>query len=76
MDEFDYCRACGFSVMEFDCAEVRKPLVEALTDLFAMIEEGFLVRDTSRDASPDYFKQALQFTQRLAKCHDSLVKVK
>ncbi len=63
------------SLLRAHDAEVRKPLVEALQELFAMIEEGLLVRDISKDHEADYFTKALKFTQRLSKARTPLAQV-
>ncbi len=49
-------------------------LADALKDMFAMIEEGLLVRDISKDGQPDYAIRMLRFTQRLAKANTALAK--
>jgi hypothetical protein len=45
---------------------------EALRDMFAMIDEGLLVRDISHDHEPDFYMKAIQFSMRLAKAKKAL----
>lgn len=47
-------------------AEVER-LKEAINDVCAMIDEGFLVRDTSRDGASDWAVKTMRFMQRLVK---------
>lgn len=47
-------------------------LREALRDLFALMDEGFLVRDISRDAEPDWALKMIPFVQRLQKAKAAL----
>lgn len=42
------------------------PLVESLVKIFELIDEGILVRDTSRDHEPGWSLQALRLTRTLA----------
>jgi hypothetical protein len=51
-------------------------LTAALKDLFAMMEERLLVRDISKDGSPDYIKNVVMFTKRLARAHHALREAK
>jgi hypothetical protein len=44
----------------------------ALEDMFAMIDEGLLVRHISNDASELYAMDMLKFVQRLAKAKQAL----
>lgn len=44
-------------------------LEAALKDVFAMIDEGLLVRNTAFDHEPEWAMQALRFTQRLQKAY-------
>jgi len=55
-----------------DLAEHLAVTQAALADLFAMMDEGLLVRDTSGDLNPNYFKRALDLTTRLAKAYAAL----
>lgn len=43
-----------------------KRLREALGDVLAMIDEGWLGRDTSRDHEPDWAVRQMPYVQRLA----------
>ena len=52
-------------------AEIER-LEDALRDLFAMMDEGLLVRDISQDHDPMWALRALEFTQRLAKAQQVL----
>ena len=45
---------------------------EAIKDLFAMMDEHLLIRDTSKDADPDYHMRQLKFVGRLAKAQKAL----
>ncbi|SRR5260370_30495961 len=47
-------------------------LREALRDVFAMIDEGLLVRETSKDINADYFKRLTSFAMRLVKAFSVL----
>ena len=47
-------------------------LVAALADVFAMMDEGYLVRDTSEDAEPGFAMRQLPYVQRLAKARAML----
>lgn len=49
-------------------------LLAALKDVFALIEEGALVRNTENDASPEFHSSALRFTLRLSKAHQAIAK--
>lgn len=49
-----------------------KRLREALKDMFALMDEGLLVRDTTADPDPDWALRHLKFLQRLKKAHDAL----
>lgn len=40
-------------------------LHEALTDMFAMLDEGLLVRDISKDGEPDWPLRMVKFVRRL-----------
>lgn len=41
---------------------------EALADMFDLLDEGFLVRNTTRDDEPDWWIRQLSFVRRLAAC--------
>lgn len=41
------------------------PLAQSLGEIFALIDEGMLVRDTSRDHQPGWSLQALRITRTL-----------
>ena len=45
---------------------------EALTDIFAMIENGELVRDIKKDGEPNWTIKMLGFVTRLQKAHSAL----
>jgi hypothetical protein len=47
-----------------------KELKEALRDLFSMMEEGFLVRDISKDHEPNWVFKMMSFVSRLKKAQD------
>jgi len=47
-------------------------LEAALRDMFALIDEGFLCRDISRDAESGWAIKQLGFVQRLAKANQAL----
>lgn len=49
-------------------------LLEALKDVFALMEEGVLVRDISHDGSPDYGIRMMGLVSRLKKAHDAVAK--
>ena len=47
-------------------------LQAALEDMFAMLDEGILVRDITNDASDTFTMDMLAFVQRLAACKQAL----
>ena len=49
-------------------------LLAALNDVFELIDEGFLVRNTSRDADPLWALNSLRFVTRLKAAYDVFVK--
>lgn len=49
-------------------------LLAGLKDVFAIIDEGFLVRDTSQDGDPLWSLNALRYVTRLKAAHDALAK--
>ena len=53
------------------CEEADK-LREALTDMFALLDEGILVRDISHDHEDDWALSMVPFIQRLAKNKEAL----
>ena len=48
--------------------------LEALKDVFALIEEGFLVRDVSRDADPLWALDSIRFITRLKDAYAAIAK--
>lgn len=48
----------------------------ALTDIFAMMDEGYLVRNTSDDAKPGWAMKQLPFIKRLQTAHAALAKAR
>ena len=71
-------RSKFFSVTHADRATLlalcaaKDEVIEAARDLFAMIDEGLLVRDISKDAEPSFAMDALKFTMRLKKTPEAL----
>ncbi len=57
-------------------AEATKPYVEALKELFKLVESGVLVRDTIHDADPKWYLKAMELTSVLQKAHALLAKEK
>ena len=53
------------------CAEVER-LRTALTDMFDLIDEGILVRDTKNDHRDDWALHMLKFAKRLRKVKEVL----
>ena len=49
-------------------------LLEALKDIFALMDEGILVRDISNDHKPDWSIKALKLTQILKTAYDAIAK--
>ena len=49
-------------------------LIAALADVFAMMDEGYLVRDTSEDGRPDWAQRQFPYVQRLSKARETLEK--
>lgn len=49
-----------------------RALKATLADLFALIDEGQLVRSTANDADPDWHMKSLRFVHRLAKAQANL----
>lgn len=45
---------------------------EALRDMFALIDEGYLVRDTTHDAMPGWALRQLPYVHRLAAARRAL----
>ena len=61
--------------MGTECIDLRNRIAElggALQDMFALIDDGFLCRDISRDAEPGWSIKMLGFVQRLAKNKQAL----
>lgn len=50
----------------------RDDLRAALTDMFALIDEGLLVRNIEKDAEPSWAMRQVRFVQRLAKAQAAL----
>lgn len=51
-------------------------MYEALIDVFAMIDEGYLVRNTSGDAETGWAMKQLPFIMRLQVAHAALAKAR
>jgi len=49
-------------------------LLKALRDVFALIDDGFLVRDTSKDSDPLWALNSVRFVTRLAAAHAVIAK--
>ena len=49
-----------------------RALKAAIIDLFALIDEGQLVRNTANDADPDWHMKSLRFVHRLSKAQANL----
>jgi hypothetical protein len=47
-------------------------VAEGLAEVFALMEEGFLVRSTENDRDPLWALNAIRFVQRLKDAHDAL----
>lgn len=47
-------------------------LLEALKDMFALLDEGLLVRDTSKDEAPGYAINMLTLVRRLNKAKQAI----
>lgn len=70
-------RAVGASSEQYAAELCRRwnvhlELVAGLTDLFALLDEGLLVRDITADALPDYAVRQLKLVSRLATAHQAL----
>ncbi len=71
----DLSRECpGHEVVDDKCPccaalERIRALEGALADVFALIDEGFLVRDISKDADPLWVLNSLRFVTRLKVAH-------
>ena len=64
---------CGEAQKTMERLEARVVELEgALRDMFALIDDGFLCRDISRDAEPGWSIKMLGFVQRLAKNKQAL----
>jgi hypothetical protein len=50
-------------------------LSAALADVFALMDEGYLVRDISGDAEPGFAMRQLPYVERLTKARATLEKV-
>lgn len=53
----------------------RKELVEALKIIFQLMDDGYLVRDTSHDHDPDWSIKALKLAMTLKKSYEVLDKL-
>ena len=49
-------------------------LLEALKEVVNLIDSGELVRDTSKDANPDYHNRMVHFTMKLSKAVQAIKK--
>lgn len=49
-------------------------LLEGLKDLFAMMDEGLIVRNTDNDHKSSWALDALIFTKRMKKAYDAIAK--
>jgi hypothetical protein len=49
-------------------------LLAALKDVFNLVDEGFLVRDTSKDADPLWALNSVRFVTRLKTAFDAIEK--
>lgn len=49
-------------------------MLAALQDVFALMDEGWLVRNTSEDHKPSFAMRQLSFVQRLAKANAAIAK--
>lgn len=57
------------------CREPLKVAAEALTDLIAMIDEGELVRDISKDHESDYHLRMVKLVSRLQRNGEALTTI-
>jgi hypothetical protein len=60
---------------ESDLAEIidqRDRARESLRNLFALVESGVLVRDTSHDADPKWYLKAIELARVLTAAHDEI----
>jgi len=75
-DEWDIEDVIRFTllhpVVDAAISDAEKPLVEALKDLFAMMDEDILVRNTDYDASPAFVLETLKTVTRLKKAHNAM----
>jgi hypothetical protein len=55
--------------------EQRDELAEALRDVFALLDEGWLVRDTSHDHREGFAIRVMPLVQRLSKARAALAKL-
>lgn len=53
-------------------ADSHEALVAALRDVFALIDEGHLVRNVANDGDPKWALAALKFVERMARAHAAL----
>ncbi len=68
------CPHCGNPIDDAEFATERAELIEALRDLFGLIESGWLVRNIEDDAKPDFAVRQLEPTRKLAKASTMLAK--
>lgn len=55
-----------------DAATEIERLRAALKDMFALMDEGWFVRNTSEDHKPSFAMRQLAFVQRLRKAYEAL----
>lgn len=74
--EIERLRRAGFGGLSYDIAEKQRQEIErlhgALKDMFALIDEGWLVRNTANDAASDWAIRQLGFVRRLQKAQAAL----
>ena len=54
--------------------EINKELLAGCKDLFALMEENQLVRNTASDHLPDFTTKAAAFAMRISKAHQAIAK--
>lgn len=79
-DAPDLCRGADTRIMGEAADKIewlrseRSEMLAALKDMFALIDEGWLVRDTSGDGNPSWAMKQLRFVQRLQKAQAAITK--
>lgn len=52
---------------------INSELLSALKDMFAMLDEGLLIRDITNDARDDFYTRTLELVERLSRAYNIML---